>query len=377
MRLIINSSSVFKGGAEQVALSFMHECRSFMQHEYHIIISSNLASQINKNDFPDNFTFHLIKKRPASSIIQFLKMLFWFKKFEKRIKPDCVISTGGHGYWRPKVPLVGGFNIPHYIYPESPYFKNMSLKKKLFWIVMRKIHLYFYNRLDAIFVQTDDVKERLEKLVSSKIKIYTVSNTVNSYFTDKKLYNNKLPERSRNEIRLLTVCSYYSHKNLEILNQVHRELEDCGYNNFRFVLTLPDIVYQKTFTEDCKKRIYNIGPIPIRECPSLYSECDYMFLPTLLECFSASYAEAMVMKKPILTSDLSFAHTVCKSAAIYFNPLDSKDIANKIIAISNNKTIQEAMLKKATEISSGFITANDRARFYLQICKETIEKMKK
>ena len=44
-----------------------------------------------------------------------------------------------------------------------------------------------------------------------------------------------------------------------------------------------------------------VGGVDIRECPSLYEQCDFMFLPTLLECFSASYAEAMKMRRPILT----------------------------------------------------------------------------
>ena len=58
-----------------------------------------------------------------------------------------------------------------------------------------------------------------------------------------------------------------------------------------------------------ENRIINVGPIKSAECPSLYSECDIMFFSTLLECFSASYAEAMIMKKPIITTDMGFAHT--------------------------------------------------------------------
>ncbi len=49
-------------------------------------------------------------------------------------------------------------------------------------------------------------------------------------------------------------------------------------------------------------------------------------MPTLLECFSASYLEAMYMKKIIFTSDLPFAHTVCKDAAFYFAPHDVENI---------------------------------------------------
>ena len=95
---------------------------------------------------------------------------------------------------------------------------------------------------------------------------------------------------------------------------------------------------------DCKLNInaeidtiINVGPIRIEEAPSLYKECDAMFLPTLLECFSASYVESMKMEKPILTSDMGFAWTVCNNAAIYFDPMDANDIAAKIIELFNSK----------------------------------------
>jgi glycosyltransferase involved in cell wall biosynthesis len=84
------------------------------------------------------------------------------------------------------------------------------------------------------------------------------------------------------------------------------------------VITLPVDVFKSIFNEKYYKYVYNLGPIPIPECASLYKECDAMFLPTLLECFSASYIEAMYMEKPIVTSDLDFAHTVCGNSALNF-----------------------------------------------------------
>lgn len=61
-----------------------------------------------------------------------------------------------------------------------------------------------------------------------------------------------------------------------------------------------------------------------------------MFLPTLLECFSASYPEAGFMKVPIFTSDLSFAKTICGEGAFYFNPMDCKNIASVITSAYKN-----------------------------------------
>lgn len=119
--------------------------------------------------------------------------------------------------------------------------------------------------------------------------------------------------------------------------------------------------------------IFNAGPIPINECPSLYDECDFMFLPTLLECFSASYAEAMVMKKPILTSDLSFARTVCHDAAIYFNPMDPDEIADRIVSLADNPEKQRNIIREGERIALTFNTPYERADKFLKICQMTTE----
>lgn len=373
MKIIINVSSIFKGGAEQVANSFINECRKFPEHEYHVFLRSNIKDQLNLEIFPDNFRFYELEKRPGSSIINLLKALRYYDQLEKKIQPDVVISTGGHGYWKPQVPLLSGFNIPHYIYPESPYFQKLSLKKKLIWRCKKFIHMWFHSRSDAIVVQTDDVKHRLRKLLPD-MDVYTVSNTVNGCFKEPEVFPDKLPEREKGEIRLLTVSSYYSHKNLDVIPRVLDHLKSRGYNNIKFVLTLPPENFVSFNEKRHESGIYNVGPISINECPSLYKECDMMFLPTLLECFSASYVEAMAMEKPVLTSDLGFAHTICKDAALYFDPVNEKDIADKIIHLAENLELQEKLIQNGKKIFQSIITPAERAEKYLKLCEELVAK---
>lgn len=373
MKLIINAGSVYKGGSEQVALSFINECIGFPQNDYHVVIAPNLSRQLNLANFPDNFTFHQIRRRPASGLLNFARMMIWYRKLETKVKPDCVISTGGHGNWRPKAPLIGGFNIPHYVYPESPYFRTLSFQKRLYWKLMRWIQLLLYNRLDAILVQTEDVKSRLSGLLSSGAPVHVISNTAGAHFFRKVTSRPRLPERTRGEIRLLTLSSYYPHKNLEVINQVSQILKRRGESRFKFVVTLPEEQFIRVFGADSTEMIFNAGPIPINECPSLYDECDFMFLPTLLECFSASYAEAMVMKKPILTSDLSFARTVCHDAAIYFNPMDPDEIADRIVSLADNPEKQRNIIREGERIALTFNTPYERADKFLKICQMTTE----
>ena len=203
-----------------------------------------------------------------------------------------------------------------------------------------------------------------------EIPIYTISNTYNNAYDLQKEYPNKLPSRTEGEIRLLTISAHYKHKNFEIIPKTIEVLKSRGVTNVKFVVTLPKEQFKEAFGDNPSSNIINVGFVPTLEGASLYKECDFMFLPTLLECFSASYAEAMVMKKPILTSDLGFAHTVCKDAAVYFDPDDAYDVADKIIRLINSPEQQAELVSMGTEQLSQFGSAQQRAIKILELCKE-------
>ena len=67
MDFIINASSIFKGGAEQVAHSFICECTNYSQHDFHVLLRDNIKDQLDVADFPDNFTFYDVEERPGKS----------------------------------------------------------------------------------------------------------------------------------------------------------------------------------------------------------------------------------------------------------------------------------------------------------------------
>ena len=182
-----------------------------------------------------------------------------------------------------------------------------------------------------------------------------------------------MPERNGNEVRLLTLSAFYKHKNFEIIPKTLASLHSKGVDNVKFVVTLPADRFKEAFGEHPSPNIINVGFVPTLEGASLYKECDYMFLPTLLECFSASYAEAMVMKKPILTSDLGFAHTVCKNAALYFDPDDADDVADKIITLIHSPQLQAELIEKGTRQLCQFGSAEQRAVKILELCKQIVK----
>jgi hypothetical protein len=220
MRLLINTASTFKGGGVQVAKSFIEECKELYEHEYFVVLGENISKSINKDSFPKNFTFYEAPFRPATKVFTWSSHNYFLKRIEKEWKPDIAFTTTGPSYWRPKVKHVMGYNLPHYIYSDSPYFQIIPFKRKLWWKSMKIYAKHILKRdADALVVQTDDVKERVKQLLSKK-SVFTVSNTISEHYLSPKKVAKKLPVKVKNQFRLLTLSAWYPHKNLSIITKV-------------------------------------------------------------------------------------------------------------------------------------------------------------
>ena len=80
------------------------------------------------------------------------------------------------------------------------------------------------------------------------------------------------------------------------------------------------------------------------------------------------------MERPILTSDLPFARCVCKDAALYFNPMDPKDIATKLIALSESRPLYKSLVSKGLNVLADIPSSSSRALQYLSICESISKK---
>ncbi|QOY54063.1 glycosyltransferase [Candidatus Sulfurimonas marisnigri] len=371
MKIIINTTNLKIGGALQVAISFIYECTSFTENEYHIFLSPSMRKEIEQNKFPENFKFYSFDN--PSRFIVFDKTIKLLNKMEEKIKPDCVFSVFGPTYWKPKSKHIMGFANGLYLYGDLPYMQNMGALEKLKFNLKKTYHQFLLkNNADLYVVQTEDMKDRFSKFINKpKEKIRVVSSKYHSIFEQEINDLNLLPKKEADEFWFVTISAYYPHKKLDIINDLVKIIKEKNLN-VKFILTLPENVLESKFQKS-KEYIINLGPVKLEECPYIYSMSDALFLPTLVESFTASYPEAMVMKKPILTSHYSFATSVCKDGALYFNPYDVNDIINQITKIYYDKELYQAMVSKALLIIEELPSSKERAEEYLKLCKEVIQ----
>ena len=367
MKLIINTAHQRFGGAVQGALSFLYECINHPEHEYYVWVGPGVAKSLKEEDFPANFSFQRVEFGPVN-LLKAFRINRVLRRYEKQIDPDCIIATSGPTYFHARAPQVIGYTLPLYIYPESPYLQDLSVHRAVRFWLKKRLHFYFFRRdADAYVVQTGDVNRRVRKALGTS-RVHTVTNTFNGFYRDWQQFPDKLPPRKTGEFRFLTLSSWYLHKNLELIPEVLSELTRRGYDQVRFVVTLDEQSFSEHIRGEQHSGILNVGPVKPRECPSLYQECDAMFLPTLAECFSASYPEAMIMGKPIVTTDLGFARSICGDAALFYEAKNAKAAAEVIIRLLENEPLQKDLIEQGRIQLNQFDTPSERARKYLEIC---------
>lgn len=363
MKLLINISNNIGGGSFQVAHSFVQECKNYLENNYIVAVNSKVYNLFDVALFPANFRFICIKNR------FFFTLARRMKKVEKRFAPDVVFTVFGPSYWRSKSPQVIGFANPYYLLINEKIvgvLKKVFSKKEYFAILIKKIlHTFYMNRdADVLIAETQYAMSEFLKIFKKVKKGYTVSNTCSSFF------DFPIVRQRHKNFTLLTVCKYYKHKNLEIINAVTKKLSEKNVYDISFIVTLDDENFERLFKDN--PYVINAGYTSPKDCPTLYAMADAMFLPTLAECFSASYPEAMKSGVPILTSDFKFAHSVCNNAALYFDPFNEKEITDKILALKTDETLYETLVHNGKKRLKDFSTAKNRCEEYLKICQEAM-----
>lgn len=368
MRILINTSNIKQSGAFQVTVSFINEILKFENHNYILVVNDTVWSAIADFLFKENVTICKVNFISPLSFgyFQYINTLNHIVSAQN---PDCVFSVFGPTYWRPSIPHLAGFAYGWGVNPDSLFVRSLSHSFRFKLYLGNLIKRFFFKRdSDYHVVETDVVKTRLSKYMKIGLNnIYVVGNTYNHFF-EEDIVSDKKWNIPSNGFKLLTVSSNFPHKNLKILEAVNNYFLSIGISDIYFIVTLPEEDYFDLFEKNIKN-IISVGKVLPSDCPSLYYSCDAMILPTLLESFSACYPEAMKMKKPILTSDLDFAHNLCGDAAIYFDPFNPTQIAEKIRHLRDSKDIYQELVEAGEERVRLFPTATERALKYLKICE--------
>lgn len=370
MKFIINTTNLQSGGALQVALSLLAEWNfTGHKHIFHIFLSPQLSKLVMLNDFAANFTFYHFTQNPTTTTWHAFTFYKKLKAMEESICPDAVFTVFGPALWQPRKPHLAGFANGYYLFNQSDFIQQNVLPRLSQRIKYFSRRTLLFRQLkkeaNAYWVETKEAQDALSKTINVPLtNISVVGNTYSSTF--KQRYENTRFYK-KEQFTLLYLSAYYPHKNFEIIPELLLILKEREIK-CKFMLTLPQDKFEELFGHNYEKDyLENTGPVNPKDIHELYGRADAVFMPSLLETFSANYPEAMSAGKPILTSNFSFAQQVCGKAALYFNAQDAQDIAEKITALISSPLLRQQLVTTGYGQLKQLESPNSRAEKLLML----------
>ena len=353
LRILVNGTTLVIGGGIQVGITFVEFAfKSYLdKFEFLFVVSKQIydtlspSIQTEKNVIAFNVS-------PAA-IFKGKETRKSIKKLERDFQPDLVYSIGFPSYIRFKSSEVGRYTNGWEINPPPLPWHTVELKRK------PKIYLGIKYRLlwarNATFFETQTKAAKLgiiKKLGVGNDKVKVIPNSPNPIFTN---IDEPFHFDQSQTIKIFCLSAAYKHKNLEIIPEVAHYLKTKYSIKTEFVLTLPkgnsilEFIESKAEDLDVEDSIVNVGKINLTTCLEWYKNTHIVFMPTLFEIFSATYVEAMAMRRPIIATDLEFATGVCGNAALYYKSNSAEAAADVIAQLILDKDLQSKLINNGIE----------------------------
>lgn len=357
---LIYAANLHKGGSVQVAASFICEIAQLdIAKNYDLVLSSRVKEDLIDPDAT-------LVRFASYQIINHYGISFkaiWFSLFSLQYSRIFVVF-GPKYFIAPFAKCMCGFAQPWIIYPQNlvsngiPVFNLLGIRLK-YWI-----QKWLFYRCQLLVVELPHVKEGLVKLNYPRNRIIIVENCISRVFRESWRWQKIDKYSPQTKYRIGVIGRNYLHKNIDFIGQVGVVLSNISTIEFKFVVTLTEQEYE-SLSPESRLFSYSIGEINIAQCPEFYKIVDCIFIPSLLECFSATPIEAMFMGKPVVISDLSFNRDICGNCGFYFDPIDPQSAAKQIIEVYNNHTVVSEKVEAGKRIAEKYIDSRGRAIKYI------------
>jgi glycosyltransferase involved in cell wall biosynthesis len=148
-----------------------------------------------------------------------------------------------------------------------------------------------------------------------------------------------------------------------MLKKLHPELKLIkNYNNPR--------IWKRVCSLGLEKDVIITGNIREREMASYYSNAKAFVYPSLFEGFGFMPLEAMACGCPVAASSSTAMPEILGDAPVYFNPSDTKDIAEKISLILDDQALSGKLSRKSIQRAKRFSwkkTCRETKKVYMEV----------
>jgi len=382
VNILLNFVPLKSGGGMQVGLDFVRQAKVHgSAHRWYLVATA--GTPLSRVEPQSNFfVAHLV---PRNALARLWFEVFGCIRVTRRVRP-AVIYTQFGPQWpgaRRFVNVVG-CAYSNLVYPEIDFWGRLDLPRRWLRKMIDILRERRVRQADVVVFETADLAERGVRLLGlDSDRVHVVQPSISSLVAPDVLHEEtrKRCEQIPCGFRVLLLAAYNPNKNIELLPRVAQALaNEHGDHDVLFLTTLPgDAAVTRNITDMARdlgvaSRVHNVGPVPQEGCAELYRCCDAVILPSQLESFSNTIAEAWTMQRPLLVSDLAWARALCGDGALYFRYDDAGEAARQIHAIKTDARLRQDVVHRGTRMLATYPTAEQRFRRYLDIIERYAER---
>lgn len=361
----------------QVGLDFIAQAiRHGRQHEWYLVATKGTPFA-NLNGAGN---IKLAKTVQASMLHRLWFEYLGCRKLIGQIGADLIYTQFGPHWPGSKLMNIVGCAYSNLFYPEINFWERLPLIKRMIRKGLDFIRMHRIRQARHVIFETEDLARRAvalrglnpERVSWVKPSISSLVALDKVHIPTKEIFK-KLPPG----FKVLLLSTYNPNKNIELLPHIANALNERDrHNDVLFVITLPlrseNLVRIMRAAQELgvEKRIVNVGPIPHEGCSEAYRACDLVILPSQLESFSNTIAEAWTMHRPLLISDIDWARSLCGTGAAYFQYRNPQSAAEQILLLRKENAYYRNLVVEGERMLRTYPTPADRFKQYLAIIEQ-------
>lgn len=338
-------------------------------NEYHIFVQK--GHPLSRLIHQDNFIFHEWSLSTSSAFIRLIWEQFIFPWKIKMMGIDIVFTAkNANILFAPCKTIISLRNMEPLCYRQY----NNHWKLNLFsWLrgILTKISIKKADKIIAVSNSTKKYLELFSPSIRDKVKVIYNGNPV------KTVVNQPISEETNPF--LLSSSKFVAYANQLNLIKGYSLLCEKGINPPALWLAggVLDVVYFEKIVSLIKEKeltdkIKILGFLPHNHLVELYLRAVAFVFPSTLEACPQTLIEAMACRVPIIASNVEPMPEICQDAAIYFDPFDTEDIAQKIKMLLEDYSLRDKLRKKSLVRSQFFSwekTATELIRVFEEVKK--------
>ncbi len=366
MKILFISGLLSYGGASKLIYDLLPRMKN-KGHDCELLILTDKQSKYIEELNDIGIAVHVV---PKSVKTHFAKIKY-IKEWIDKNKYDVVhVNLFPPIYYCSIVKRILGRKCPVLIMTE-----HSTDNKRRHRNYLQGIEKFIYRKYDHVISISNKTQENLCKWLGTEgsEKFSVVENGI-----DIKLFSNANPisknefisEYKKGDVLLLTVGSFTPQKNHMKLIEALALLPD----NYKLILAgegpLMENIKKRTKELELVNRVAFLGFR--KDIARIMHSVDILIIPSIWEGFGLIAAEGMACGLPIAASNVSGLAEIVGDAGIKFNPNRESEIANAVLAISNeeNKNVLiENGLRRVTKYD-----INNTVTGYLNIYDSMIKK---